>query len=173
MTNTKSVLVTFATRYGSTQEAAGAVADALRQAGLRVVIQPMSEVKSIEGYDAIVLGAAIYNTKWHPDAHTFLSQYAESLRQRPVAIFSLGPTTRNPAAKRQSLGQLNKDLGKYPWLRPVALEMFVGKYDLAKLGHASVARLIPLPDNRDPDAVRTWASALPAQFEHAEILQHA
>ncbi len=171
--NTKSVLVAFATRYGSTQEAAEAVADTLRRAGLRVDVQPMSEVKSLEPYDAIVMGAAIYNTKWHPDAHAFLSQYAESLRQRPVAIFSLGPTTRNPAAKRQSLGQLNKDLAKYPWLRPVALEMFVGRFDLSKLGLGSVGRLIPLPDQRDPNAVRAWASALPAQFEHVEMLQPA
>ncbi len=171
--NTSSILVAFASRYGSTQEAAETVADALRQAGQRVDLQPMREVKNLEHYDAIVLGAAIYNTKWNPDAHAFLSEHDEILRHRPVAIFSLGPTTRNPAAKKQSLRQLDKDLEKYTWLRPIALEMFVGKYDLSKLGLGSVGRLVPLPDNRDPNAVRAWASALPAQFEHAEILQHA
>ncbi len=171
--NTRSILIAFSSRYGSTQEAAEIVADALRQAGLRVALQPMREVKSLEHYDAIVLGAAIYNSKWHPDAHEFLSQHEGILRQRPVAIFSLGPTTRNPAAKKRSLSQLDKDLAKYPWLKPVALEMFVGKYDLSKMGLGSVGRLVPLPDNRDPDAVRSWASALPAQLEHAVILQPA
>ncbi len=173
MFNTNPILVGFASRYGSTQEAAETIAAELRQAGLQVDLVPMREVKSIERYDAIVLGAAIYNAKWHPDAHAFLSQHAEILRERPVAIFSLGPTTRNPAAKKRSLAQLHKDLEKYPWLRPVALEMFVGKYDLAKLGLGSVGRLIPLPDNRDPDAVRAWASALPAQLERAEMSQPA
>jgi menaquinone-dependent protoporphyrinogen oxidase len=171
--NTRSILVAYATRYGSTQAAAETVAEALRQAGLQVDLLPMREVKSLEPYDAIVLGAAIYNTKWHPDAHEFLSQHAEILRQRPVAIFSLGPTTRNPAAKKQSLRQLDKDLVKYPWLRPVALEMFVGKYDLSKMGLGSVGRLVPLSDQRNPNAVRAWANALPVQLEHAEILQHA
>ena len=171
--NTKSVLVAYATRYGSTQEAAEIVADALRQAGLRVDLQPMQEVKSLEHYDAIVLGAAIYNTKWHSDAHEFLSQHEEILKQRPVAIFSLGPTTRNPAAKKQSLSQLNKDLGKYPWLKPVTFEMFVGRYDLSKLGLGSFGRLIPLSDQRDPNAVRAWANTLPAQLERAELLRLA
>ncbi len=173
MMNTKSILVAYATRYGSTQEAAEIVADALRQAGLRVDLQPMREVKSLEHYDAIVLGAAIYNTKWHSDAHEFLSQHQQILRQRPVAIFSLGPTTRNPAAKKQSLRQLDRDLGKYPWLKPVALEMFVGRYNLSKLGLGSFGRLVPLPDQRDPNAVRAWANTLPAQLEHTKMLQLA
>ena len=171
--NTRSILLAYATRYGSTQEAAETVADALRQAGRRVDLELMREVKSLEHYDAIVLGAAIYNTRWHPDAHEFLSQHAEILGRRPVAIFSLGPTTRNPAAKKRSLSQLDKDLEKYPWLKPVALEMFVGKYDLSKLGLGPVGRLVPLPDNRDPDAIRAWAEALPEQLEHAQVLQPA
>ena len=171
--NTKSILVAYATRFGSTQEAAEIVADAIRQAGLRVDLQPIQEVKSLEHYDAIVLGAAIYNAKWHPAAHEFLSQHEDILRQRPFAIFSLGPTTRNPVAKKRSLSQLDKDLEKYPWLRPIALEMFVGRYDLSKLGLGLVGRLVPLRDQREPNAVRAWATALPAQLEHAEMLQLA
>ncbi len=131
----------------------------------------MREVKSLEHYDAIVLGAAIYNAKWHSDAHEFLSRNKERLRQRPMAIFSLGPTTRNPASKKRSLSQLDKDLEKYPWLQPVALEMFVGRYDLSKLGLGAVGRLVPLADQRDPNAIRVWATALPAQLTHAENLQ--
>jgi menaquinone-dependent protoporphyrinogen oxidase len=171
--NTKSILVAYATRYGSTQKAAEIVADALRQAGLQVDLQPMREVKNPERYAAIVLGAAIYNARWHSDAHEILSQHEEVLRQRPVAIFSLGPTNRNPAAKKRSLSQLDKDLEKYPWLKPIALEMFIGKYDLSKLGLGPVGRLIPLGDQRDPNAVRAWANALAAQLVHAEMLQPA
>jgi menaquinone-dependent protoporphyrinogen oxidase len=133
----------------------------------------MQEVKSLDRYEAIVLGAAIYNAKWHADAHEFLSKHEEILKQRPVAIFSLGPTTRNPAAKKRSLSQLDKDLEKYPWLKPIALEMFVGKYDLSKLGLGSFGRLVPLSDQRDPNAVRAWANSLAAQLQHADILQPA
>jgi menaquinone-dependent protoporphyrinogen oxidase len=171
--NTQSVLVAYATRYGSTQQVAEIVADALRQSGHQVDLQPMREITSLDRYDAIVLGAAIYNAKWHADAHEFLAQYQEILKQRPVAIFSLGPTTRNPAAKKRSLSQLDKDLDKYAWLKPVALEMFVGRYDLSKLGLGAVGRLISLSDQSDPNVVRAWANALPAQLERAEMLQPA
>ncbi len=173
MMNTRSILLAYATRFGSTQEVAKAITAAPRQAGVEVDIQPVQEVKGLDNYDAIVLGAAIYNAKWHSDAHEFLSRHEESLRQRPVAIISLGPTTRNPAAKKRSLSQLDRDLEKYPWLKPVALEMFVGKYDLSKMGLGSVGRLVPLTDQRDPNAVRAWANTLPEQIERAEVLQSA
>ena len=91
--NTKSILLAYASRYGSTQEVAEAITAVLREAGLEVDIQPMQEVRTLDDYDAVVLGAAIYNAKWHPDAHQFLSQHQETLRQRPVAIFALGPLT--------------------------------------------------------------------------------
>ena len=166
--NARSILLAYATRYGSTQEVAETITAALRQAGLEVDIQPMREVKTLDSYDAVVLGAAIYNAKWHPDAHQFLSQYQEALRQRPVVIFTLGPLTSGAAPMRNSHRQLDKELGQYPWLKPVALEMFVGKLDPSKLGFFE--RLgSTASDHRDWEAIRAWANALPAQFQHAEM----
>jgi menaquinone-dependent protoporphyrinogen oxidase len=168
--NTRTILLAYATRYGSTQQVAETIAAALRQAGLAVDLQPMQEVKSLDRYDAVVLGAAIYNARWHPDAHRFLSQHQESLGRRPVAIFALGPLTRDAGAMRRSRHQLDVELKKYPWLKPVALEMFVGKYDPTKPGLGFLERLMPASDRRDWDAVRAWAIALPTELQHAEIL---
>ncbi len=171
--NTRSILLAYATRYGSTQEVAEAIATALRQAGVEVDVQPMQEVKGLDNYDAVVLGAAIYNARWHPDAHQFLSQHQESLSQRPVAIFALGPLSTSQAAMRNSRRQLDRELIRYPWLKPVALEMFAGKYDPSKPGLSLFERLVPARDYRNWDAIRAWANALPAQLEHAETLQLA
>ena len=168
--NTRSILLAYATRYGSTQEVAEAIAASLRQAGLEVDIQPMQDVKTLDHYDAVVMGAAIYNARWHPDAHHFLSQHQETLGQRPVAIFALGPLSTSSAAMLRSRRQLDRELDKYPWLKPVALEMFVGKLDPSKLGFFE--RLMsPASDHRNWDAIRAWANALPAQLQHAEMLQ--
>ena len=168
--STRSILLAYATRYGSTQEVAETITAALRQAELAVDVQPMQEVKSLEHYDAVVLGVAIYNAKWHPDVHQFLSQYQESLSQRPLAIFALGPLSTSKAAMRNSRRQLDGELIKYPWLKPVALEMFVGKLDPSKLGFFE--RLMsPASDHRNWDAIRAWANELPAQLQHAEMLQ--
>ena len=170
--NTRSILLAYATRYGSTQEVAESITAALRQAGYEVDIQPMQEVKTLENYDAVVLGAAIYNARWHPNAHQFLSQHQEALRQRPVAIFALGPLSTSVAAMQRSRRQLDKELEKYPWLKPLTLEMFVGKIDPSKLGFFE--RLgTRASDHRNWEAIRAWANALPSQLQHDEVLSPA
>ncbi len=170
--NTRSTLLAYATRYGSTQEVAETITT-LRQDGLDVDIQPMQQVKTLDHYDAVVLGAAIYNAKWHPDAHQFLSQHQEALSQRPVVIFALGPLSPSDAARRNSRRQLESELAKYPWLKPVAVEIFAGKYDPSKPGLGFFDRLLPARDHRNWDAIRAWANALPAQLRHHKILQPA
>lgn len=168
--NTGSVLVTYATRYGSTQEVAENMADTLRQAGFEVDIQPMQSVKELDGYAAIVLGAAIYNAHWHPEAHTFLSRHHAALRQRRVAIFALGPLSPSNAARRNSRRQLDSELASYPWLKPVAVEIFGGMYDPSKPGLGFFERLLPARDYRDWKAIRAWVNTLGTQIQHAEKL---
>ena len=113
--NTNSVLLAYATRFGSTQEVAETVAASLREAGLKVDLRLMRQVESLDQYEVVVLGAALYNAKWHADAHQFLAQHQEALRQRPVAIFTLGPLSNSAAAMRNSRRQLDRELVKYPW----------------------------------------------------------
>src|SRR5574341_311518 len=132
--NPRSILVTYATRYGSTEEVAESIGGALRIAGFKVDVQPMQEVKRLDGYDAVVLGAAIYNAQWHPEAHRFLSEQREALALRPVAIFALGPLSTDKAAMLRSRSQLDKELEKYAWLEAATVEMVVGKVDPSKLG---------------------------------------
>ncbi len=169
--NTRTILLAYATRYGSTQQVAETIADTLRKVGLEVDIQPMQEVRKLDKYDAIVLGAAIYNARWHPDAHQFLSQHQEALRQLPVAIFALGPLSTSNAAMRNSRRQLDKELQQYPWLKPVAVEIFAGKYDPTKPGLGFFERFVPASDHRNWDAIHAWANSLPAQLQHREMLQ--
>jgi menaquinone-dependent protoporphyrinogen oxidase len=169
--NTRSILLAYASQYGSTQEVAETIAATLRKAGLEVDLKPMQDVKRLDNYAAVVLGAAIYNARWHPDAHHFLSMHTETLRQRPVAIFALGPLSTGDAAMRRSRRQLDKELENYPWLKPVALEMFAGKLDPAKLGFFE-RLLTTASDHRDWDAIRLWANALPTQLQQEEMLLH-
>jgi menaquinone-dependent protoporphyrinogen oxidase len=171
--NAKSILLTYASRFGSTQEVAETIASTLSEAGLEVDLQPMQEVKSLDRYDAVVLGAAIYNAKWNADAHQFVTQHQESLRQLPVAIFTLGPLSTSDAAKRNSRRQLDSELAKYPWLRPVSVEIFAGKYDPSKPGMGFFDRFVPARDVRNWDAIHAWAKTLPAQLQHAASLQRA
>jgi menaquinone-dependent protoporphyrinogen oxidase len=169
--NTKSILLAYASRFGSTQEVAETIASTLSEAGLEVDLQPMQEVKSLDRYDAVVLGAAIYNAKWNVDAHQFVSQHQDTLTQLPVAIFTLGPLSASEAAERNSRRQLDNELAKYTRFKPVAVEIFAGKYDPSQPGMGFFDRLLPARDLRNWDAIRAWAKALPAQLKHSEVLQ--
>jgi len=158
------VLVGYATRYGSTQEVAEAVAATLRECGLEVDIQPMRKVRTLAGYSAVVLGAPLFMFRWHEDALRFLSRHREALTERPVAVFALGPV-HDPYDEdewQSSHDQLDKELAKYPWLTPIAMEMFGGKYDPAKLRFPVnlLAGKEPASDLRDWTAIRDWAANL-------------
>jgi menaquinone-dependent protoporphyrinogen oxidase len=167
-----SILVAYATRYGSTQEVAETVAATLRECGLAVDIQPMQEVRTLDQYRAVVLGAPLYMFHWHKDARHFLSRHREALSGRPVAIFALGPINNEEKEFQGSREQLDKELAKFPWLKPLALEIFGGKFDPAKLRfpyNMPALKKMPASDIRDLTAIRAWASTLATTFQPALV----
>jgi menaquinone-dependent protoporphyrinogen oxidase len=157
-------LVGYATRFGSTQQVAEAVAATLRECGLEVDIQPLRKVRTLAGYSVVVLGAPLFMFHWHKDALRFLSQHRQALTERPVAVFALGPThePHDEEEWKDSSAQLDKELAKFPWFTPVALKMFGGKYDPAKLRFPInwLAGKEPASDLRDWTAIRAWAADL-------------
>ena len=165
------VLVAYATRYGSTQEVAEAVAATLRERGIAVDIQPMREVRGLEGYRAVVLGAPLYMFRLHKDALQFLTRHRAALTARPVAVFALGPFHDEEKEYQEVRRQLDKELAKFPWLTPAAIAIFGGKFDPQKLTfpHNLVPALknMPASDVRDWAAIRAWANGLAAQFQPA------
>ena len=173
-----SVLVTYATRYGSTQQVAEAVAAALREQGLATDVQPMARVRSLAGYGAVVLGAPLYIGALHKDARRFMAQHGPALAGRPVAIFALGPTS-SPRDEQEWEGarqMLDRELAKVPALAPAAREVFGGKYDPARLRladrllaalPASPLHNLPASDIRDWTAIQAWAAALSARLQPA------
>jgi menaquinone-dependent protoporphyrinogen oxidase len=169
VTLSASVLVAYATRYGSTQEVAEAVAAELRERRLAVDIQPMRKVRTLEGYGAVVLGTAIYMFRLHKDARRFLSRHQEALTKRPVAIFALGPFNDEEKEWQGVRAQLDKELAQFPWFTPVAREIFGGKFDPAKLRFpynlVPYLKRLPASDIRDWEAIRAWASNLAEKLQ--------
>ncbi|QPC80507.1 flavodoxin domain-containing protein [Phototrophicus methaneseepsis] len=171
-----TVLVAYATRYGSTQEVAESIAQTLYEQGFLAEIQPMQSVQILTRFDAVVLGAPMYIGKWHPDAHRFVVEHQDALKQQHVAIFALGPISTDKEEMLGSRHQLEEELKRYDWLKTVSCEMFVGRYDPAKLSiaHKLLAALPASPlhgvsatDYRNWDAIREWASALPKKLKAA------
>ena len=166
-----SVLVAYATLSGSTQEVAEAIAATLREGGLKVEIQPIRQVRTLEGYRAVVLGAPLYMFHWHKDALSFLSRHRQALTERPVAVFALGPFHDEEKEWQEVRAQLDKELAKFPWLVPVAVAIFGGKFDPARLRFPynllPALKQIPASDIRDWTAIRAWASTLAVKIQPA------
>ena len=85
------VLVAYATKLGSNGEIAEVIAETLREAGHHVTACSVREVKDIDGWDAVVLGSAIYAAHWQRDARRFTTRFREGLVARPLWLFSSGP----------------------------------------------------------------------------------
>jgi len=166
-----SVLVAYATTYSSTQEVAGAVAATLRQNGLTVDLRHMPDVLSLEGYDAVVLGTAIYMFRLHKDARRFLARHSHALTMQRVAVFALGPFHDDPKEWDAARSHLDKGLAKFPWLVPIDKRVFGGRFDPAKLRFPytlmPALRRMPASDIRDWNAIRTWASDLAGRLQPA------
>jgi len=87
-----NVLVAYASKHGSTAEIAEAIAQAIREEGARADCVPAAAVRSLGGYDAVVLGSAVYMGRWRSDARRFLRRHRRALEERPLWVFSSGPT---------------------------------------------------------------------------------
>lgn len=171
----QKILVAYASKYGSTQEVAEAIAGVLREKELTVDLQPISKVRTLEGNGAVVLGAAFYFGLWHKDALNFLIRNEDALTRRPLAIFALGPTSRDEQEMQSARAQLDKVMARFPRLSPFAIEMFCGKYP-AKLHFpeslvaglpASPLHGMPQSDVRDWTAIHAWANSLVTKFQVA------
>ena len=147
-----SVLVAFATKHGSTQEVAERIAGVLAEHGLRVELAPAGTVSRLEGFDAVVLGGALYMGRWHGDARAFLRRHRNELEQLRFAAFGMGPKTLAEQDVEASRAQLLRALGPS---RPATTAIFGGVVDPTKL-RFPLDRL-PATDARDWDAIDGWA----------------
>lgn len=169
----EKVLVTYATKYGSTQEVAEAITETLREKGLAVELQPVAKVRTLEPYSAVVLGAPLYIGHLHGDARKFLNRHQAALTKHKTAFFALGPTKDIEEDWIETRKQLDQELANLPWFNPLARELFGGKMDPAHfrfpdnlLGAlpASPMHNLPPSDARNWDAIRAWAEGLAEQL---------
>lgn len=167
-----TILVAYATQTGATKEVAEAIAATLREQGLAVDLQLARDVKSLAGYGAVVLGAPLYMARWDKDALNFLSRHKNALPALPVAIFAGGPFgTADEKVWQEVRQQLDRQLAKFAWLTPIAIEMVGGRFDHARLRFpwnlVPGLKQVPASDLRDWTAIRAWAIKLAAQLSPA------
>ncbi len=157
----KRVLVVYASVYGSTREVAEKVGEVLVEHGIELTVRAAEDVDTLEGVSAVVLGGALYYFRLHKDARRFLSRHRKALRDLPWAVFGMGPTNDKEEEFTGARKHLDRSLGRFKELSPVATAVFGGKLDPKAL---RFPHKLPMPasDIRDWDAIRAWAQSLPA-----------
>ena len=161
------VVIVYASRKGSTREVAQAIADRLEVDGLRTVVQPASDRVDLGVFDAVVIGGALYMGRWHRDARRFLNRHRRLLATLPVAVYAMGPTTMDEHSVASSLQQLEDALGSVPDVSPIAVTVFGGVLNPARLRFPF--NRMPPSDARDWDAISAWADEIAGHFPELEI----
>lgn len=172
----EKILVTYASRNGATGEIAEKIGAVLRQADLVVDVLPVEGVHNLHPYRAVILGSAIYIGSWRKEAVKFLERYADSLAERPLWLFSSGPTGEgDPAALVE--GKILPD-GLKPVverIQPRGITVFHGYIDPHRINILERAVIKnmkkPFGDFRDWDLVTAWASAVAAELGTAEAVR--
>lgn len=154
------VLVTAASKHGSTTEIADAIASRLRIDGVEVDRFDPESVQSVSDYDAVVVGSAVYMRQWMEPARAFVKRFHAQLRKIPTWGFSVGmsgvPKRANQDSKK--IGPVFPD----SVFRHTAA--FAGRYDPSRLSlrERSVARIAGAleGDYREWSEVESWADMI-------------
>ncbi len=154
-----SVLVAYATRHGATQEIAEAVKETLVERGLQAIAMPVQDVTGIAGYDAIIIGSAVYMGRWMKGARAFVDEHRRELGAKDVWLFSSGPVgPTEESAEPFGIDETMAATGAH------AHQVFAGRVDEHNLGLAerAVLRMVKATDGdyRDWEAIRRWGNAI-------------
>jgi menaquinone-dependent protoporphyrinogen oxidase len=163
--NVVKILVTAASRHGATQQIADTIAATLRRHGLEVDVIDPARVVSVEEYDAVVIGSAVYLGRWLKQATDVVNRFPAPLAERPVWLFSSGPVG-DPS--RGLVQKMNADPAQLPALRAITgaeeHRIFAGKLDKQNLSRPQRAALALVRgldgDFRDWDEIEKWASSI-------------
>jgi menaquinone-dependent protoporphyrinogen oxidase len=157
-----TILVAYATRYGSTRQVADAIARTLDEQGLETQVLPAGEVRDLDGYAGVVLGSALYMGRPHADARRFLRRHHAALAGLPVAVFAMGPVTMGEHDVEGARQQLEGTLAKVTDVLPLETTIFGGVVDPARLRFPF--NRMEASDARDWKAIETWARTVAARL---------
>jgi len=161
------VLVAYATKTGSTREVAERVGERLRGKGAEVEVRPAAEVKSLDGYDAVVFGGALYMFRLVGEGRRFLARSRKKLADLPFAAFGMGPIEDTEEQFTDARRHLDKTLDKLQGVTPKDVVIFGGALDPAKLKfpfNNPAMKSMPVSDLRDWKTIEAWADSLPAKL---------
>lgn len=163
------ILVTYASRTGSTAEIAQAIGNTLGENGAQVDVMPMQQVQDLTPYSAVVAGSAIRKSKWLPEASQFIQTHRTELAQKRFAEFTVCITLAMSNTEHYRSVVAKWVAPVRALVKPMSEGFFPGMLDFKKLPLnldtmglrlAVVLGIFPRDDRRDWNAVRAWAESI-------------
>ena len=165
------ILVTYATKAGSTAEVAAEIGRVIEsKGGCQVDVCPVGKLNGVDGYDAVVIGSAIRAGKWLPEATKFVEKHRDALGRVPVALFAVCLTLKDDTEENRRTVAAYLDPVRQV-VQPVEVGLFAGVMDYSKLPF--ILRLLmkamksPQGDFRDWEAITSWATDIAAVLKEA------
>lgn len=163
------VLVAYASKYGATKEIAEKIGLVLKEAGFAVDVLPADRVAAVAPYRAVVLGSAVYIGGWRKGAAGFLKNNEKLLAEKPVWLFSSGPTGKGDPVELVKGWRFPQALQPVAdRVKPVGIVLFQGAVDTNNLGFFGRLAIknvkAPVGDFRDWNAITAWAGTIAAKL---------
>jgi menaquinone-dependent protoporphyrinogen oxidase len=167
-------LVAYASKYGATEGIAQRIGERLREHQLDVDVVKCEDIQDAAGYDAYVVGSAVYEFNWRKDARKFVKRNVDTLASKPTWLFASGPVGTEKVDKdgKDVLeGAAPRQFAKYEsLLHPRGMQVFRGAYDHETIrgGDRMIAwmpairDILPQGDFREWDAIDAWADSIAA-----------
>ena len=160
-------LVAAASRHGATHEIAEAIAAGLARRGVEAEARHAEGLASIDGYDALVLGSAVYVGRWLEPARDLVETHAKALAAMPVWLFSSGPLG-SPEALKPEGDPVDVD-ALMDTAQAVEHRVFAGRLDRKLLGFGEKALVVavraPEGDFRDWEAIDAFAGEIAERLQ--------
>ena len=159
------VLITAASRHGSTLEIASAIEGVLLSAGIQTAIVTPERVADLAGYDAVILGSAVYAGHWLAPAKDFVTRNLSGLMARPVWLFSSGPIgdAGKPIEEPSDVARVREATSAREH------RIFAGRLDRRDLGRGErlIAAVVRVPDGdyRSWTEIEGWATTIAQALE--------
>lgn len=169
------ILIAYATRTGSTQGVAEAIASVFCDAGDRVDVLDAEDIRRVGDYDGAIIGSGIRIRRWLTEARELVRENEETLARMPVAYFAVSLTLAHKRADGGEVAEAESYAHQperiAPSVHPVATAAFAGALFLDRLSLSERALTaafgVPAGDYRDFDAIRAWAVEVRRSFAAA------
>ena len=166
----KKVLVAYGSKYGGTAEIAEEIGKVLKQEEFEVDVFSADHIKNPARYDAFVIGSGVYAGFWRKEAVKFVINNETLMAEKPVWIFSSGPTGEGDVKDLMSgweyPGKIRPAVEK---IKPREITVFHGVADPEKMSFFDklILKMVKAPsgDFRNWNTITDWAKSIATELK--------